>query len=77
MAAVSLFVRDDTKFFERALQEYRETGGDYSNFQELRLETQQQVIVRAQQLKDEWVSTISVNHSSESREQAAHSEGDF
>ncbi len=76
MAAVSLFVRDDTKFFEQALQEYRETTGDYSNFQEIRLETQQQVIVRAQQLKDEWVSTISVNHTSEGREQAAHSEGD-
>lgn len=45
-------VHDDTKFFEQALQEYRETVGDYSNFQDLRLETQQQVLERAQQLKD-------------------------
>ncbi len=43
---------DDTKFFEQALQEYPETVGDYSNFGDLRLETQQQVIERAQQLKD-------------------------
>ncbi len=53
MAAMTHAVRDDSRFFERALQEYRETVGDYSNFLDLRLETQQQVIVRAQQLEDE------------------------
>lgn len=52
MAGKTLFVHDDTKFFEQAQQEYREALGDYSNFQDLRLETQQQILQRAQQLKD-------------------------
>ncbi len=50
--AATTSVHDDTEFFEQALQEYRETVGDYSNFLDLRLETQQQVLERAQQLKD-------------------------
>ncbi len=45
-------VHDDTEFFEQALQEYRDSVGDYSNFLDLRLDVQQQVSERAQQLKD-------------------------
>ncbi len=52
MVATTLPVHDDTKFFERALQEYREAVGDYSTFLDLPRETQQQVLVRAQQLRD-------------------------
>ena len=55
MADTILFVHDDTRFFERALQEYRDALGDYSSFVELRLETQQQILQRAQQLKDDQV----------------------
>ncbi len=52
MAATILSVRDDTKFFELALQEYREAAGDYSTFPELSIEAHQQVLDRAQQLKE-------------------------
>ncbi len=51
MAATIFFVRDDTKFFEMAPQEYREAAGDYSTFPDLSIEAQQQVLERAQQLK--------------------------
>ncbi len=52
MAAITPAVHDEIKFFEQALQEYRETVGDYSNFMDLRFEAQQQVLERARQLKD-------------------------
>ena len=52
MADTILFVHDDTRFFELALQEYRDALGDYSSFVDLRSETQQQILQRAQQLKD-------------------------
>jgi hypothetical protein len=53
MAGATLHVHDDTRFFEQALQEYREAVGDYSKFLDLRLETQQRILERAQQLKDD------------------------
>ncbi len=53
MAATVLSAHDDTKFFEQALQEYREAVGDYSTFLDLPRETQRQVLDRAQQLKDD------------------------
>lgn len=52
MAATILSVHAETNFFEQALQEYREEVGDYSTFPDLSIETQQQVLKRAQQLKD-------------------------
>ena len=52
MVDTILFLHDDTRFFERALQEYRDTLGDYSSFVDLGSETQQQILQRAQQLKD-------------------------
>ena len=55
MADTILFVHDDTRFFELALQEYRDALGDYSRFVDLRSETQQQILQRAQQLKDHGV----------------------
>lgn len=52
MVGTTISVHDDTRFFEQALQEYREAVGDYSNFPDLCDETQHQVLERAQQLKD-------------------------
>ncbi len=58
MTATILSVRDDTRFFELALQEYREVAGDYSTFPDLTIEMQRQVLQRAQQLKG-FVSRVS------------------
>ncbi len=51
MPGAVFLVHDDTRFFEQALQEYREAVGDYSTFLDLSIETQQQILERAQQLK--------------------------
>ena len=52
MASTTIFVQDDTRFFELALQEYREAVGDHSSFLDLCVETQHQILERAQQLKE-------------------------
>ena len=57
-------VQDDTVFFEQALQEYREAVGDYSTFPDLQIETQRQILERAQQLKS-YVLRTDTKHSSE------------
>ena len=44
-------VRDDTGYFELALQEYRETTGDYASFLDLHRDLQSAIVQRAQQLK--------------------------
>jgi hypothetical protein len=45
-------MEDDAKYFEQALQEYREATGDYSRFPELERELQSAILKRAQQFKD-------------------------
>jgi len=58
MVSTTLYVHDDTRFFEQALQEYREAVADYSKFLDLRLETQQRILERAQQLKTYEVRSV-------------------
>ena len=45
-------MEDDATYFEQALQEYRETTGDYSRFPDLERELQSAILTRAQRLKD-------------------------
>ena len=52
MHNTTIFVHDDTRCFEQALQEYREAVGDHSSFLDLCNELQHQILERAQQLKD-------------------------
>lgn len=42
---------DDSRFFNLAFQDYRETTGDYSKFVDLHRTAQQVILRRAQQLK--------------------------
>ena len=44
-------MEDDVKYFERALQEYREATGDYARFPDLPSELQSAILRRAQHLK--------------------------
>lgn len=45
-------MEDDSRYFERSLQEYREATGDYSRFSDLQPEAQSTILQRAQQFKD-------------------------
>ena len=45
-------VGDDSRFFELALQDYRDTTGDFSKFVDLHRTAQHIILQRAQRLKD-------------------------
>ncbi len=60
MTSTTILIHDDTRFFEQALQEYREAVGDYSGFLDLCVEMQHKILERAQQLKDNEVRRVSV-----------------